>query len=507
MSELPRGLRLNLKPPHIEPENALVGAALRVWARAPFLLVMRLAWGALILLTLAVFFLTLQARHSQLVILGNSNSIALSLVGLPTNFFALYIGAMDALIFVGYILVGGLIFLRKSQEWIGLFASLTLITSGVIITRPGDALLFVAPSVQLPLMVTFAVGLVAITIFVYIFPDGRFRPRWLVLPVLAWVAFDLYSSLGEWLIAEPHPWPPQRISPIAVLGIVGGAAVQIYRFRRVSTPAERQQTRLVVAGLVTAAVGLLSYLIVAPLALPAVMRPGTAQVWFLLLGVPIFYFSLLLLPLTLAVSILRYRLWNINLLLSRTLIYVPLTAILAGLFAVFESVTQELFVALTGQQSDFATVFSTLVVVAAFTPLKDLFKSIVRKRFGDATDPHTRVKQFAERINTRVTPLSAPMVTRRLVIEMVAAFNAKGGAAYLTRAGESELVHTVGAWDGEAALCIPIAVQENTPALGTVALDDRKNDAPYSDQDCRALIELGQLVARALEDDRAAAQT
>lgn len=500
------GLSIHVKSPRAEFSNALIGAALRLDLRGPFVWAVRLVWLLLVLVTLGVFLLTIQARYSQLVIMGTESFIALQQLGLPANFFTVYIGIMDALLFLAYLGVGVLIFARKSNEWIGLFSSLALITTGVTVVRPGDSVLLVDSSIQVPLLFVFMLGNLAITMFVYIFPDGRFAPRWLVWLALALGVYIVYSSFVEPLLANPMPWPPSRFSPLIVLGLVVGVAAQFYRYRRVASPAQRQQTKWVIAGLAIALLAVLLYLIVVPELAPAVSRPGTVRVWFLLLGVPLLDLSLLMLPLLLAFSILRYRLWDISLLLSRTLIYVPLTAILAGLFAVVESLGQEFFVALTGQRSDVATVLSTLLVVAIFTPLKDSFKSLVEKRFGSTTDPQTYIKRFAERINTRVTPLYTPQVMRRLLTEMVSAYHAKGGAVYFTKGTELHLLETLGAWDGDAALCIPVAGREGAPSLGMIALDDRKNDAPYTDEDRQALNHLAETVVRALEEDKSATQ-
>lgn len=504
MSTIPEDLSINIKPARAETSNALIGAALRLDLRGRLLWGVRLVWLGLVVVTLGVFLLTIQARFSQLVIMGTESFIALQQLGLPANFFVLYIGVMDAVLFLTYLGVGMLIFARKSNEWIGLFASLALIATGVTVVRPGDSVLLVDSSIRLPLLFVFALGNLAITVFVYIFPDGRFVPRWLQWFALALSLYIVFNSFVEPLLANPMPWPPSRFSPVIVVGLSVGVAAQLYRYRRVASPSQRQQTKWVIAGLTIALLGVVLYLIVVPQLVPAVSRPGSTRVAFLLFGVPVLDLSLLMLPVTLAVSILRYRLWDISLLLSRTLTYVPLTAILAGLFAVFESLAQEFFIALTGQRSDFATVLSTLLVVATFTPLKDFLKAAVEKRFGRTTDPPAHIRAFAERINTRVTPLYAPQLVRRMLAEMVTAYRAKGGAAYLTRGTESHLIHTLGAWDGEAALCIPLAGRDGMPSLGVIALDDRENDAPYTEEDRRRLTDLAEIVVRAIEEDLAA---
>jgi hypothetical protein len=322
--------------------------------------------------------------------------------------------------------------------------------------------------------------------------------------VVAVAGFVIYNLLTESLLVQPMPWPPSGISSVVLIAITGGAVIQVYRYHRSSSPVQRQQSRWVVFGVFAAALGLLGYLLVIPLLFPAVRLPGGARVYYILFALPVFHLALLMLPFTLLISILRYRLWDIDVLISRTLVYVPLTAILAGLFASLENVTQDLSVALTGQESEIATVATTLLVVATFTPLRNLLETIVERRFKDRSDNLERLEQFAERVRTRVTPLSAPQVLERMLAAVVEAFEAKGGAAYLGPDADSRLLQTAGKWDGEAALCIPIEREPGATRFGTIALDEALDGVRYSEPEIKGLEELGRTVASALEEDQAA---
>lgn len=82
--------------------------------------------------------------------------------------------------------------------------------------------------------------------------------------------------------------------------------------------------------------------------------------------------ALCAIPITLLLSlILRYKLWNVDILINRTLVYVPLTSVLAGIFAVTMTITQKIFVSATGEGSEFATVITTLVLTTTITPIKN----------------------------------------------------------------------------------------------------------------------------------------
>ena len=98
----------------------------------------------------------------------------------------------------------------------------------------------------------------------------------------------------------------------------------------------------------------------------------------------VFLPSLLLFPIAVGLAILRYRLWEVDNIVNQAFVYGLLTAILAGVFAAMIGFTQRLFLAVTGEQSDIAIVLTTLIVAAAFTPVKTRVEEFVAHQFRDA---------------------------------------------------------------------------------------------------------------------------
>jgi hypothetical protein len=94
-----------------------------------------------------------------------------------------------------------------------------------------------------------------------------------------------------------------------------------------------------------------------------------------------FALSLLLIPLSIGVAVLRSHLFDIDLLINRTLVYGSLTTVLVALYFGGIVLLQRLFVALTSEQSTLAVVASTLLIAALFTPLRRRIQSFIDKRF------------------------------------------------------------------------------------------------------------------------------
>ena len=119
-----------------------------------------------------------------------------------------------------------------------------------------------------------------------------------------------------------------------------------------------------------------------PLQLPVDLSlvGGDTPLTLLLLKVG-FTLSLMLIPLSIGVAVLRSHLFDIDVLINRTLVYGSLTATLVALYFGGIVVLQRLFVALTGEKSTLAVVASTLVIAALFTPLRRRIQSFIDRRF------------------------------------------------------------------------------------------------------------------------------
>jgi hypothetical protein len=202
-----------------------------------------------------------------------------------------------------------------------------------------------------------------------------------------------------------------------------------------------------------------------------------------------------------AVAVVRDGLYEIEWLLNRTLVYVPLTAILAGLYAAAVTLFQRLFLALTGTQSDAALVLSTLALAAAFTPLKNGVQAAVDARFKNAPDPTARLRALGERVQADFSVVDPDRLAGRLLEEAAGALRAQGGAVYLSTGGRTVLVRTVGAPTpvsvGPGAVVSEV-LEGGGARLGLLRLGPRADGRAYAPRERDALREAAAVVAEAI---------
>ena len=356
-----------------------------------WLAIARAVWIILALLLLANFIASIPASYAQLrTICTNStfghcniwqptpaNMQALHRLGLSLDTYAVYTLTIDVIASLVFLAVGAVIFWRKSDEWIGLFVSLVLVIfgsfgisdslAGTFITgqTPGAVkLLYLLLIFQWP-----ALGALLLT-----FPTGRFVPRWSWIVLLFWLLQDGFFSFGN--IGN---WPLVLIAADFLLLLGSTAGVQVYRYLRVYNPVQRQQTKWLVYAFSVIVVLEVLHLAIGGL-VPAFNQPDSP---YRLTRATMTIIFFLLIPLSIGIAILRYRLWDIDVIINRTLVYGTLTAMLALVYAGLVIALQSLLHRLTAQAAEnpLAIVASTLAIAALFNPLRRRIQAFIDRRF------------------------------------------------------------------------------------------------------------------------------
>jgi divalent metal cation (Fe/Co/Zn/Cd) transporter len=216
------------------------------------------------------------------------------------------------------------------------------------------------------------VGNVCGGFFFCLFPTGHFAPRWTRWLLVVWIAYWGFTNL---LLGSSNA-NTGIIGTLAFFGLlVSLAAIQVYRYRRVSTPMQRQQTKWVVYGLAVALVG---FLFLVPVRFELSLHLDVIAE-MLADGLP--YLFLLLIPLSIGIAMLRSRLFDIDVITNRTLVYGSLTALLALVYFGLIIGLQSLLHGIISQDNSVAIVLSTLAIYVLFQPLRQGIQRLIDRRF------------------------------------------------------------------------------------------------------------------------------
>jgi hypothetical protein len=335
-----------------------------------------------------------------------------------------------------------------------------------------------------------------------VFPSGRLPGgRWgaavrveLALLVVAEIILVLSPTLNVngLAVANPIGIPAVDANVETLVAAVTAAtliamfvtamSLMLVRLNR-SAGVERQQLKWVIASLVAAASGFAIGL----LSVPFAEQLGN-DIWIPWIGAAI---AFPLPPIAVGVAVMRYRLYEIDRIVNRALVYGTLTAILAGVFAALAGLTQRLIVAVTGETSDAAVVLATLAVATLYTPLRTRVESVIDLRFKYQ---ERRFGPYREELE-RALSLSEPVrAARRLAAEATRELEARG-CAVISEDGSPTA--TAGEWPLPPVM--RLAIPGGHGALEAILVGPRRDGHPHDPRPIAQLEELAQTVVAAVE--------
>jgi hypothetical protein len=435
--------------------------------------------------------------------------------GLAPQFMVYYFILSESLVAAAFAVMGLVIAWRGATNGMTVFSAIALMAYGVTIPPPMHALVVSVPALPPALRLERSVGIALFVIFLCIFPEGRFRSwmsRSLALLVLGWaLVWPFVPMLNPYAFAKPWPF----VALAALLG--SGITVQLYRYSRSRTPLQRQQTKWVVYGVTTSVVGDLIF------HLPWVvlrLQHGP-DLLVLLIHQPFFIASQLAVPISIGFSVMYYRLWEIDLVVSRTLIYGLVMSAAAVLWEAINLTAQKMIQTAMGPAAaTFSTGIATVATGLVLKPMYEKIKTTIDQKLRpEDIDLTNDFPEFTAEFRARV-PLATLLDvlanhTRRV-------FNVADAAVYLyDERGNLRPVETSGMTMEEASLRQPdagvvaklsagkpvalgsadhaeLAVALMLPrtkfpdVLGILLLGERHNERGYSAQDLTALEGLGK---------------
>lgn len=317
---------------------------------------------------------------------------------MPYGDFVRLVTILESLSTAITLLTGFVIFWYKSNDKMGLFVStfLILVAPWILSSNMDTWRLPVWMPLKSSLIFLLTAGtLGSLVLFFYLFPDGRFVPRWTRWPaLLLCIMFGAYVLLGVFLhIPAPfaNMWAIFTTAFFAALVIAVGA--QLYRYRTCTDPGQRQQMKWVVLGF-----GFYIILVV-PLSLGVLLPAFTWGPVINLLGLML---AQCFIPLAIGFSILRYRLWDIDLIINRTVVYGGLTLLVTVVYVLIVGLMSNLF---QSGSSLALSVFATGLIAILFNPVRQRLQAAVnRLMYGERDDPITVLTALGRRLEETIAP-------------------------------------------------------------------------------------------------------
>jgi signal transduction histidine kinase len=327
--------------------------------------------------------------------------------GLSAEFATTFALASEFLFAGVCLVIAFAIFWRRSDDWLALLVSLTFIMVLMGISLPVISL-YLKDMVwqrQSPLDAWFALMFGVLIVCLYLFPDGKFVPR--VTAILT--VFLLVWTLRQLFDPALYPWrmTPRNFIIVQTVTLGTGVLSLVYRYRYHSDRIQRSQIRWIVWGAIAAILGLLLQTLpltfdplrVSPLAFDLA---GPARVLYDFIQYPIGQLLKLLFPISIAFAIRRHRLWNIDILINRALVYGALTTIIIGIYVIVVGVLGTL---IQGRGNLLISILATGLVAVLVQPLRDrLQRGVNRMMYGERDDPVTVLSRLGQRLEGTLAP-------------------------------------------------------------------------------------------------------
>jgi tRNA A-37 threonylcarbamoyl transferase component Bud32 len=422
------------------PPLSSTGTNLRLGgAKLPFL---RAAFVILSLATVSFFSLGVPLYFYNYIENIDSETLsALNGLGLSATLYAGYQTVLVVLLAIAFSIAGLIIAMNKSDDWLALLVAFTLIGQGANAFGPLQHTAAI-PFLEIPVRFVIGMVLIGLPLSCYLFPDGKIQKRWMLYVTgiwFVWIMVSVFWHAFPLNIFERGGNATLRylLSLLAVLST--GIYAQVYRYKNTDKPIKRQQLKWIVFGVavgIFTGIGVNLFLTFFQLTNPSAGTYLIVDMVTQTLSV-VAQFTV---PVAVVFSILKYRLYDIELVINRSLVYGSLTVILAAIFGVVLFGLQAVYRAATHQTNPptIAVVVATIAVSSLFQPTRKFLRRFVNRRiygmdvdFEEIKRREQKMEQLAQLSSHAVTNVGGmgevykarhPNLNRMVAIKVLSAF-------------------------------------------------------------------------------------
>ena len=334
-------------------------------------------WGLVVLYTIMV----LGAVLSPQFMMFRDASMARILLGIPALLQTILDYGVDLLLLFGFSVIAVILIVNRSDDWFAILTSLFLIVFGARITNLANNIAL-TPGYETQGGLILALGDIGIVLFTMLFPDGKFAPKWMkfLVPLLIITMFGIYlfpNTSFYWVKMRDNGY----YFLVTVTWYMVGLGSGIYRYYRSSTLAQKQQIRWIFIGTMGPFVWFILFQALTYL-FPALTNSEVASASFQAISRLAGIFMFLMLPLFVAISIVQARLFDIDMIINRSLVYGILTIGLGLTFGLVFIIASAIFRSMhASDQFFFVAVIFSVAAGAGFQPLRKKLQRFVDRFF------------------------------------------------------------------------------------------------------------------------------
>jgi signal transduction histidine kinase len=403
--------------------------------------------------------------------------------GLSREAIGIYIVVRDTLFSLAFWAVAAFLLWRRSDDRVALLAAVGL-GCFPLAFNIGFISTLASPWWFIATVVSF-LGSLCFKLFFMVFPDGGFAPRWMSWIFVVIVLLVTLNTFFPSASVNPFSHSPWLGNLFLFAQIAIFIGVQIYRYRWVSTPAQRQQNKWIVYGITMGWGGYLAHLILS-LFFPVLTETGPLVA---AIASALVYGFLLLIPLSIGFAVLRSRLWDIDVVINRTVVYGVLSVCVVGLYVLVVGALGAIF-GVAGNL--LVSLGATALVAVLFQPLRAwLQRGVNRLLYGQRDEPYAVITQLSQRLEATL----APDAVLSTIVEIVAQALKLPYAAIVLQ-HEEILIRAASVGEPVSApLRLPLIYQGET--IGQLHLAPRAPGESFTPADRRLLDELARQAGQA----------
>lgn len=420
------------------------------------------------------------------LILVPADVLVLEQWGIGPRGYAFYHTLLEFILIAPVTVLWVVIFRRYTHILVGVLTCLALVFLGVSLGNIAWAWTQVNATVALVYGLLGELAGTALVVLLYLFPDGRMIPRWVRYCI--GVELLLILPYGIVRLFLPQSATIELIDGIELaieLALVALVVVaQIIRYRRLDNGAQRQQTKWVVMGIAALILGILIWFVTMEF---APFDPGTPRATWNLLGMPLLMVLSAAFPVSLGVAILRYRLWDIDLIINRAVVYSLLTALVVAIYALIVSGLGRFF---HNENNTAISLAATGVIAILFQPLHLRIQTGVNRwLFGERDDP----ARVLTRLTSELEAAESGASLLQNLVETIAESLKLPYVALRIQDGDTERLAAATGHRPEQVETWPLMAQQTT--IGHLIIAPRSPGDPLSAADQNLLAAITRLTA------------